>query len=262
MNMLNKSVVCGLGCFMMFASSAMADVETPQANNEPVKFEKTSDIGTIIFRIENIQPVKNKDGEITQCSYVVTAYNRLDTMLKEANLNFVWKDNITGRYLKKIDDSSRLTQDEITNNLSSDIVASEPSSSLKSTAKFSPIVSTVKLFNIAPHAQKSFSNTVDTDKCFLLFDNLNYTIESCSLEGDEAVIKDNKVIKSADCKDKFNYINSKNPEYYAEFGDVPENIVQDQIEDEKNMAIEKVNNSYDEISETLDKVDLTLKNMR
>lgn len=261
--MLNKSVVCSLGGLLMFASTATAEVVAPQAGaDKSVKYEKTSDVGTVIFRIENIQPVKNKQGEITQCSYVVTAYNRLDTTLKEANLNFVWMDNITGKYLKKIDESSKLTQDEITNNFSSDVDIIEPSKSLKSEAKFKPITSSVKLFNIAPHSQKSFSNSVETDKCFLLFDNLNYTIENCSLEGDEAVIKDNKVVKSADCKDKFNYINSKNPEYYAEFGDVPENIVQDQIEDEKNIAVEKIKNSYDEISETLDKVDATLKNMR
>ena len=264
MNMLNKSVVCGLGC-LMFASSAMADVVEPQAqpaSDKSVKYEKTSDVGTVIFRIENIQPVKNKEGSIMSCSFVVTVYNRLDTMVKEANLNFVWQDNITGQYLKRIDESSKLNPDEITSNFSSDFSANEPSSSLKGPGKFKPIIAPVKLFNIAPHSQKSFSNSVDTDKCFLLFDNLNYTIESCSLEGDEAIVKDNEVIRSADCKDKFNYINSKNPEYYVEFGDVPENIVQDQVEEEKQVAVEKISDSYDEISEALDKVDTILNKMR
>jgi hypothetical protein len=253
MKILHKSAVLSLASLLMSASLVTANADDTDSN--AVKYEKTSDAGTIIFRIENIQPVKDKQGEVTQCSYVVTAYNRLDNTLKEANLDFIWNDNITGKYLKKIDDSSKLDPDEIANNLSSEVDIGEPTSSFKSEAKFKPIVSSVKLFNIAPHSQKSFSNSVDTDKCFLLFDNLNFEVKDCTLDGGESE-------EASNCSDKFNYINSKNPEYYAEFGDVPENIVQDQIEDEKNTEIEKVNNRYKEISEALDKVDETLKNMR
>lgn len=264
MNTFNKSVVLSLASLLVCSSLTVAEVVAPQAPNaEAKKFEKTSDAGTIIFRIENIQPIKNKQGNVTQCSYVVTAYNRLNRMVKEANLNFVWQDNITGQYLQRIDESSKLSPDEITENLSSDTPAPEPTKSLKAAPQFQPIVSAVKLFNIAPHSQKSFSNSVDTDKCFLLFDNLNYTVKDCTLDGEEKVVKDNDATKAGNgCADKFNYINSKNPEYYAEFGDVPENIVQDQIEDEKNMEMEKIDNNYKEVVSTLDKVDNTLKNMR
>lgn len=263
MNTFNKSFIISLASLLLGSSLAFSATNTKAENKEAPKFEKTSDAGTIIFRIENIQPIKDKQGDVKQCSYVITAYNRLNQMVKEANLDFVWQDNITGQYLKRIDESSKLSADEITENLSADAPVNAPTKSLKESPKFKPIVSSVKIFNIAPHSQKSFSNTVDTDKCFLLFDNLNYTVKDCTLDGEENVVKDNKVVQSGTgCVDKFNYINSKNPEYYAEFGDVPENIVQDQIEDQKNMEIEKINNNYKEVITTLDKVDNTLRNMR
>lgn len=263
MNTLNKSAIFGLASLLFCSSLAVSQVIPNAAPNEAPKSEKTSDAGTIIFRIENIQPIKDKHGEVKQCSYVVTAYNRLNHMVKEANLDFVWNDNITGQYIQKIDESSKLSPDEITENLSSESGKNTPTKSLKSAPQFKPITAAVKLFNIAPHSQKSFSNTVDTDKCFLLFDNLNYRVKNCSLEGEETVVKDNRVVQNGgSCADKFNYINSKNPEYYAEFGDVPENIVQDQIEDEKNMEMDKINAHYNEAVSSLEKVNNTLINMR
>lgn len=267
MNTFNKSVVLSVASMLFCSSLVAAEVAPAQpSETEAKKFEKTSDVGTIIFRIENIQPIKDKQGHVKQCSYVVTAYNRLNQMLKEAELDFVWQDNITGQYLKKIDESAKLTPAEIAENISAETPEKEPVKEAKETKsavpQFQPIVSPVKLFNIAPHSQKSFSNTVDTDKCFLLFDNLNYKVNSCLLEGMAKTEKADDKQAEAGCAGKFSYISSKNPEYYAEFGDTPENIVQDQIEDEKNMEMEKIDNIYKETVSTLDKVDNTLKNMR
>lgn len=255
MNTFNKSVILSLASVLFCSSVALAEADASKApKNEAKKEEKTSDAGTIIFRLENIQPIKNKKGDVSQCSYVVTAYNRLNQMVKEANLEFVWQDNITGPYLQRINESAKLTADEIAENIGPDIQTSDAEKSAKpAVQQFQPIVSNIKIFNIAPHSQKSFSNTVDTDKCFLLFENLNFTVKDCSLD---------KAEKDESCVGKFNYISSKNPEYYVEFGDTPENIVQDQIEDEKNMEIEKIDNIYKEVISTLDKVDNTLKNMR
>lgn len=258
MNTFNKIAILSLASLFMATSLANAEVKAPQEQNpQAPKMEKTSDAGTVIFRIENIKPIKDKHGDVKQCSYVVTAYNRLNTMIKEANLDFEWQDNVTGQYIQRIEDSAKLSADEIAENISADgaEAANNAKPEPKKAPQFQPIVSSVKLFNLAPHAQKSFSNTVDTDKCFLLFNNLNFQVKNCIMEGKTVDDKDG-------CTNKFNYISSKNPEYYVEFGDVPENIVQDQVEDEKNMEMEKISNTYNEIVSNLDKVDNTLKNMR
>ena len=258
MNTFNKTAILSIASMFLFVASAGAEVAAPKTP----KMEITSDAGKVIFRIENINPIKDKNGDVKQCSYIVTAYNRLDAMVKEANLDFSWQDNITGQYIKRIDDSSKLSANEIAEQLGEDVLEDKKETSkvsakeeTKSAPQFQPIVSPVKLFNIAPHSQKSFSYTVDTDKCFLLFNNLDFKVKNCIMEGKTVDDKDG-------CADKFNYISSKNPEYYVEFGDVPENVVQNQIEDEKNVEMEKVDNTYKEIVSTLEKVDTTLKNMR
>ena len=118
MNTLNKTAILSLATLFMATSLANAEVKAPQGQNpQAPKMEKTSDAGTVIFRIENIKPIKDKHGDVKQCSYVVTAYNRLNTMIKEANLIFAWQDNITGQYIQRIEDSAKLNADEIAENL-------------------------------------------------------------------------------------------------------------------------------------------------
>ncbi len=262
MNKLNKIAFMSLASLLMYSACANAEVVSPKAlqaqkAQKTQKTEKTSDEGKVIFRIENIKPIKNKQGNVRQCSYIVTAYNRMDTAIKEATLDFSWQDNITGKYIQQIEDSSKVAKDEITEQLDSDVAEmkqKQDNNKSRTALQFKPIHSSVKFFNIGAHAQKSFSDTVDTDKCFLLFDNLNFQLKDCQLEGHKA--------NDESCKDKFQYISTKNPEYYVEFSDVPESVVQDQIEAEKNKEMNETESRYNDIMSTLGKIDSTLNSMR
>ena len=258
MNKFNKTAILSLASLLIYGACANAEVTAPGATDSP-RAEKTSDEGMVIFRIENIKPIKDKRGNIKQCSYIVTAYNRMNTAIKEAELGFSWQDNITGSYIKRIDDSAKLTQDEISEQLDSELKEMKENAKKEqpkqNVLQFKPINTTVKVFNIGAHAQKSFSDTVDTDKCFLLFDNLNFQVRNCLVDGQKPGDKGN-------CNNKFQYISSKNPEYYVEFSDVPENVVQEQIEEEKNQELSTINSQYDEVVSSLIKIDETLKNMR
>lgn len=214
--MLNKFFMSGLGAVLAFSLIGSAAAEEK-------KDEATSNAGTIIFRIENIKPIANNDGLINKCTFVVTAFNRMDKAVKEATLNFKWEDNIMGKY-----------------------VVSGQDIKVNSGDKAKTVVTTdITLNDIAPHSQKSFESSVDTDKCFLLFDNLNYTVMSCANEGDKVQMKDSKVVGNNEgCKNKFDYIDSKNPEYYSEFKDVPESVIAKQAEDEKVKEVKKINDEY------------------
>ena len=56
MNTFNKSFIISLASLLLGSSLAFSATNTKAENKEAPKFEKTSDAGTIIFRIENIQP--------------------------------------------------------------------------------------------------------------------------------------------------------------------------------------------------------------
>ena len=166
MRIFNKMLLSGLGALTMAAAL------NPAYADEAKKEEETSDVGAIIFRIENIQPVTNKDGIIDKCNFIVTAFNRMNKAVAEAKLKFSWEDNISGKFSLNGQDIKVNTGKDAKTVVSADVTMSD----------------------IASHAQKSFQVSVDTDKCFLLFDNLTYTVESCMNEGEKIQVKNSKVV--------------------------------------------------------------------
>ena len=55
---------------------------------------------------------------------------------------------------------------------------------------------------------------------------------------------------------------SKNPEYYSEFKDVPESVLQQQAEEEKNRDLNKINASYSDILLENEKTNDILKQIK
>lgn len=217
MRMFNKILVSGISLLTIFA------LVNPAIAGEKDGDAESSNAGAILFRIENIKPITNNDGLIDKCTFMVTAFNRMDKAVKEAKLNFKWADNISGKYVIDGTDIKVNSGNDAQTKVTSDITLSD----------------------IAPHTQKSFEASVNTNKCFLLFDNLNYKVESCMNEGDKVEIKNSKVVsKTEGCKDNFDYIDSKNPEYYSEFKDVPESVIAKQAEAEKNNEVAKISEDY------------------
>ncbi|MBP5352583.1 MAG: hypothetical protein J6Y91_02320 [Alphaproteobacteria bacterium] len=215
MSLISKIITSGLVLGMALVSAGNAYAEEEQ------KKEETSSANGILFRVENIQPQKNNEGLITKCKFIVTAYNRTDTGVRSAVLTFKWVDNISAKY--KIDG------DQV-----KPVTAAEA---------VTTITKEVKLNSLAAHKQRSFEEVVETDKCFLLFDSLDFKVDSCQFENEAGGNKNKNV---GDCAKSFEYINSKNPEYYSEFRDVPDSVIERQVEDEKKQEVAKINKATDE----------------
>ncbi|MEE6207272.1 MAG: hypothetical protein VZR95_04380 [Alphaproteobacteria bacterium] len=237
MTLVKKAVTLSLAAVMVLGTVVNADAAPSRKNQK----EDTSDVGAILFRVENIEPVRNKDGFIDRCSFMVTVYNRMEKEVKEAVLELRWIDTISNKY--------DVRNGEVV--VSDDEEASE-----------TEITKTVKLSSIMPHRQKSFTSEVATDKCFSLLDNVEYTVKSCINEGESLEMKDSKIIGAGSCTGNFNYINSKNPEYYSEFKDVPDSVLEKQAEEEKRNELAKVNEKQNSILNQIKNVDEILKKIR
>ena len=172
---------------------------------------------------------------------MLTAFNRTDENLKEAELELSWKDTISKRY----------------NIQEGKVVAVEDDAEAESVA-----TQTVILESVQAHKQKSFKAEVETDKCFSLLDNLEYVVKSCITEGEKLEMKNGKMLSKGSCVGIFNYINSKNPEYYSEFKDVPESVLEKQIEEERKNEMEKITSKIESTIEELKKVDETLDQIK
>ena len=221
-------------------AKAKAKAEAEAEEKEKKEVEPTSEANAIIFRIEDIKPQRNENDLVDKCTFMVTVFNRMDKEVKEANLDFIWKDSISAKYKIQDDDVKAVTK---------------PSEAL------TVITKAITLENVPPHQQKSFEFTVDTDKCFLLLDQLEYKVNSCIADGDQIVVRNNRRIGTGSCMGRFDYINSKNPEYYSEFKDVPESVLQQQAEEAKQAELAGIKEAFEtalanieEIDEELDKI--------
>ena len=238
MTLLNKVVSLSLAAAMILGAAVNANAAPSRKNQK----EDTSDEGAILFRIENIEPIRNKDGFIDRCSFMVTVYNRMEKEVKEAVLELTWKDTISKKY--------DIQKGEIIVNDDEDEEAT------------TEITKNVKISSIMPHRQKSFSSEVATDKCFTLLDNVEYNVKSCISDGESIEMKDSKIVNAGGCTGNFNYINSKNPEYYSEFKDVPESVLEKQAEEEKKNELAKVNEKQNSIMNQLKNVNEILNKIK
>lgn len=218
-------------------AKAKAKAEAEVAKEDKKEVEPTSEANGIIFRIEDIKPQKNENDLVDKCSFMVTVFNRMDKEVQEANLDFIWKDSISAKY--KIQDGDVKT-------------VAKPEEAL------TVITKAITLEKVPPHQQKSFEFTVDTDKCFLLLDQLEYKVNSCIAEGDKIVVRNNRRIGTGSCMGRFDYINSKNPEYYSEFKDVPESVLQQQAEEAKQAELAGIKEAFEAALANIEEIDAEL----
>ena len=195
----------------------------------------------VIFRVENINPVRNEQGLVSQCEFYVTVYNRMDKAIKEADLILSWKDTVSGKY-KLGENSVEVQTDE--------------------SQMIQTITQNVKLKDIEAHQQKSFKQVVDTDKCYLLFDNVDYKVPVCIAEGDDIKVRNNRRMGNGSCTGSFDYVNTQNPEYYSEFKDIAESDLEKAAEEQKKQDAEALENLHKKSLETIEEVSKILSDIK
>ena len=230
MNLISKFIASGLAFGMVLASTTTVKAD-----------EVTSRGDGVIFRIENIKPIANGEGVTSQCEFYVTVYNRMERGIKEAELSLSWTDNIAEKY--KVEDNKLKVEED------------------QEKAKF-VINKVISLKDLAPHQQKSFKEVLDTDKCFLLFDRVDYRVPTCYADGDEIRMRNNKRTSNGSCIGKFDYINSQNPEYYSEFKDIPESSLQEMAQEQDKANNQAIDDLYKATIENMDKVAKNLHKIR
>ena len=81
--------------------------------------------------------------------------------------------------------------------------------------------------------------------------------------GEKVQVKNSKVVSQGKgCAGNFDYIDSKNPEYYSEFKDVPESVIAQQAEKEKASEVAKIKTDYDDAMRDLQNINATLAEIK
>lgn len=194
--------------------------------------------GNVLFKIHDIAPEKDINGNVIGCNVSVTLFNNYDKALSNTQIALTWDDEV----IEEIINQEEFEQKEAIHlNPNADRLRYPTS---KTTAP--TISTTIKIPLINAHQQLSVKNKVNTDRCFLLINDMTVKVNSCSFSGDAS--------NDRSCKASFVYISPKDPQYFSEFKEISyENAV---AAGEKEISKTKIENDdvYNDIVSTLQKI--------
>ena len=185
-------LVLGTALFTEAAGAAEKDDETP--------------LGEVLFKIHDIVPEKNADGKVLYCNIGATFFNNTTMDLTNVALTLRWNDEVIG---ETIDQEERTAKERQRTN-------SRAARSRYSTSGFTSktINLPLKLPPLKAKQQVSLKTKVDTDRCFLLLNDMDINVNNCgtaSMSG--------KVSRQG-CNNLFRYVSPTGAEYYTEFKEI------------------------------------------
>lgn len=169
----------------------------------------------VLFKIHDIVPIKNADGNVVSCEMGATFYNRSSKDFLNAALTLVWADDVVAETINQEERNSRENK-----------YSSKKKTPRYGTATYDSgtISHNLRLPSLKAKQQLTLKSKIATDKCFLLLNDMEINVTDCSLSDLE---------NSSACNNMFRFIGPKNAEYYSEFKQIsPE-------EEEKQRILQK-----------------------
>ena len=131
--------------------------------------------------------------------------------------------------------------------------------------KLGTIVTSVDMPSLGSYKQASVKASVKTEKCFLLLDNLNYQVGACTMLGQGEDLHSSRRSKAtkddASCANLFEYVDSKNPEYYDEFKNISFSEQERLLSEEKKHDTSDIESVYKEAIKNFEKAESVLGNI-
>lgn len=208
------------------------------ANAAPDNAKENS--GSVLFKIHDISPEKDVNGLVTECNISVTLYNRYNRAISNTNLNLIWDDEVIDEAISQED----MAQKEALRRNPQARTSRYPTSASTSAT----ISTTVKLPLINAHQQISLKNKINTDRCFLLLNDMEVKVNACTFVGDTNNSRGNG------CNANFQYISPKDPQYYTEFKEITYEEALSAEEKELDQAQNNNSEIYTNIINTLSKI--------
>lgn len=218
----------GLGAFLFSGNTLAADNSN----------DKSANADRILFKIHDVAPEKDANGNINSCNISVTLFNNYDKALSNTQITLKWDDEVISDIISQ---EEYETKEAINRN-------PDATRSRYPTAKTTAptITTTIKIPLINAHQQISLKNKVDTDRCFLLMNDMEIQANSCTFAGEAT--------SDRGCRASFSYVSPNSPQYFSEFKEISYDEEVNNKEQEIDADKAEAESIYDEIVNTLRKI--------
>ena len=231
MTKTNKLLLCAVSCGLV---SFIGNVSAAE--------------DTVLFKVHDIVPVKNADGNVVSCDIGATFYNRTANEIKNASLNLVWTDEVIGEAINQEERSAKEAQRANRRNTPRYNTASYTDKSIVLKLRLPPLKS---------YQQITLKSKVNTNRCFLLLNDMEIDVLNCGNSSGDKNTKSPSFVQS-NCDGLFTYISPASPEYYNDFQAIS---VAEQTAQEDTLLQSKkdaLNSAYQDALKQLDEVNKTL----
>lgn len=227
-----------------FLSLAAAVVTVANINTASAAAPTQAKENAVLFKIHDITPVKNNDGEVVGCDYTATFYNRTDLVIRNAVLDLSWKDTAISEVIE-----NEKKEDAAKNRRSLGRARSTTERNTDRTVEGQLEVPTIK-----PATQVEVKSRVNTDRCFLLIENVDFNTKSCNAETPTGQDVNGRRRDGGNCTRLFSFVSPEDPQYYLEFKAITVDEEKAEIEQQRK----KQRNETDEMyKKTVSAIDAT-----
>lgn len=164
----------------------------------------------VLFKIHDISPVKNREGEVVACDFRATFYNRSPYDIASANIDFVWKDKSLENV---IEDEKKENAQKNNRNVNRAYSETE--------RRTSTDVSTyMEIQNLKSYKQITLDGRVNTDRCFMLLQQVDFSVKNCSAKGESSARSSARRSNNNPCGRIFKFVSPEDAQYYMDFKEI------------------------------------------
>ena len=240
------------GLAILFGTVAVKAAETEGDNEFASKIASGENV--VLFKIHDVKPIKNDDGVITDCEFGMTLYNRSPKSVDAATINLSWVDKGVADVIAT---EESLEVEETLRPKSKKNASLKQSVSMSKTADFvvPDLTTSVSLPQIRPFRQVSLKSKIQSDRCFLLIENADFSFSECRVtEPSVSTAKRLTASRGAGdsgCKSLFRFVSPRDPEYYREFQKVAFNEEQKRKEELRKKELGEMETAYKKMMDDL-----------
>lgn len=246
----NKKFLWHATCALLALSAVPAWAEDGEDSDELVSSIDESQ-PAVLFKVHDIKPLKNRDGKITNCEFNITFFNRSNKNVDNATVNLTWKDEAIGNV---IEDEKELAKRkmEMENYNENGGAFAEPVSETEGITPVS-LTTSIRIPPLQPYRQVSLKSKLASDRCFLMLNDAEFSLENCSAVDPEQSGMTMQSAGAAACDNLFRFVSARDPEYYREFKKVSFNEEKKIKQNDRKKEEQELTETYDKAVSNLSK---------
>ena len=209
----NKRFLLSATCALLALSAVPAWAEADEEEGLVSQIDENQP--AVLFKIHNIKPVKNNEGEITDCEFSATFYNRSKNNIDNALININWADDAINNV---IENEKQAALKKIQEEHYGEDTSMMPLP-ISETEKTTPVMLTasVRIPPLKPYRQVSLRSKISSDRCFLMMNDATFKLSTCNASSSDRTGVAVATPGTTTCDNLFKFVSARDPEYYREF---------------------------------------------